>query len=103
MVFEFRDAPVDAILDALAENFGLTILKGPTPIPGRITIISRGKNAADAPLTAEQAIEVTNSLLLPLGYGIVETTLSPESGAVYRVSTIPEIKKAAPVGIAPAR
>jgi hypothetical protein len=99
MVFDFRDAPVDSVLDALSENFGLTILRGPQPIPGRITVISRGKDASQKPLTAAQAVEVTNSLLLPLGYGLIETPASPEGIPTYRVTTTNELKKQAPVGI----
>lgn len=97
IAFDFRDAPVDSILDALAENFNLTIIRPATPIPGRITIMSRGKDAA--PLTAAQAIEITHSLLLPLGYGLIETSGSPGDAPTYRLAPVGEIKKQAPLGI----
>jgi len=96
MVFDFQDAPVDSVLDALSENFGLTIIRA-TPIPGRITVVSRGVGGKG--LSQAQAIEVTNSLLLPLGFGIVETSESPEGKPLYRVSATSEMKKAAPVGV----
>jgi hypothetical protein len=98
MVFDFRDAPVDSVLDALAEHYNLTIIRTPQPIPGRITIINRGKDT-DPPLTAAQAVDITNSLLLPMGYGLIEANSSLGDAPVYRVSTTNEIRKQAPVGI----
>jgi len=96
MVFDFQDAPVDSVLNALSENFGLTIIRS-QPVPGRITVVSRGVGGRG--LNQEQAIEVTNSLLFPLGFGIMETSESIEGKPLYRVSTTSEMKKAAPVGV----
>ncbi len=96
MVFDFQDAPIDSVLNALSENFGLIIIKS-EPIPGRITVVSRGEGGKG--VSQAQAIEITNSLLLPLGFGIMETSESPEGRPIYRAATTSELKKSAPVGI----
>jgi hypothetical protein len=94
MMFEFRDAPVDSVLDALSENFGFVVIKTAT-IPGRITVINRGPDGKG--LSADEAVEVTNSLLYPLGYGLLERPLDSDGKPVLRVATINELKKQAPV------
>jgi hypothetical protein len=98
IIFNFQDAPVDAVLDALSNTFGFKILKTVT-IPGRITIINRGTDGEG--LTPEQAVEVTNSLLYPLGYGLIEDRHAPEGTTTLQVAPIAEMKKGSTVPVSP--
>jgi general secretion pathway protein D len=89
MRFAFTDAQADTILNAMSENYGFIIIKT-QQIPGRITVSSRGEE-----LDADQAINLINGVLNPLGYGTLETlTTPPNQRTILRIATVAEIKKA---------
>src|SRR4029077_7792204 len=88
MIFNFQDAPVDAILNQLSENFGFIIIKTPGQITGRVTATSR------KPLDAGEAISLVNDVLYPLGYATLETkTSGTNARTILRLVTIAEAKK----------
>lgn len=90
MVFDFRDVPADVILDAMAQNFGVVILKS-GPVPGRITVSSRGQA-----LDEDEAVNLLNGVLNPLGFGTVESTFAtPRRRTLLRVMTVAEAKQEA--------
>lgn len=62
----FRDVPLETVLDHLSEAVGLVIVKD-VDIEGRITVISRQS------LTMDEAIAVLNSVLHGKGYAAVRT------------------------------
>ncbi len=64
--FNFKDASVDAFLNYFAESLGFIIIKD-ARIDARITISS------PHPVTAEEAVDVINSVLRPYKYTAVQT------------------------------
>ena len=82
--FNFKDASVDAVLNYLSESLGFIVIKD-SRIEGRVTITSR------QPVTAEEAVNLVNSVLQPLNYTAIQ------SGRVLRIMTKDKAKKNVPV------
>lgn len=80
LVLNFKDAPVEAVLDQLSEAAGLIILKT-ARIEGRITLISR------QPLTLDETVALLNSVLKERGLAAVR------SERLLRLIPLEEAKK----------
>ncbi len=76
----FKDTPVEAVLEQLSELTGLTIIKDVT-VDGRITIISKQS------MNLDDAIALINSVLLEKGYVGIRT------GKVFKLVKLDEAKK----------
>jgi general secretion pathway protein D len=57
----FKDAPLDTVLDFLSQSFGFVIIKD-GPVDGRVTILSK------QPVSAEEAITLVNASLKVNGF-----------------------------------
>src|SRR4051794_6498680 len=57
----FKDAPLDTVIDYLSQNIGFAIVKD-GPLDGRVTIISK------QPVTVEEAITLVNAGLKANGF-----------------------------------
>ncbi|MFA9476726.1 type II secretion system secretin GspD [Phycisphaerales bacterium AB-hyl4] len=66
LTLNFRDAPLDAVLDYLSEEAGLVVVRS-VDVEGRVTLISR------QPLSLEDTIDVLNSVLAEQGYAAIHT------------------------------
>ncbi|MEX1016439.1 MAG: type II secretion system secretin GspD [Phycisphaeraceae bacterium] len=64
LTLNFRDAPLDAVLDYLSEEAGLVVVRG-VDVEGRITLISR------QPLSLADTIDVLNTALAEQGYAAI--------------------------------
>lgn len=64
ILMNFRDAPLETVLDHLSEAAGLVVVKT-VEVEGRVTVISR------QPLTTDEAIMVLNSALYDHGYAAI--------------------------------
>ena len=60
----FKDAPVDAVLDQLSQDAGFIIVKE-APVDGRVTVISR------QPVSPDEAVALLNTVLKGNGYTAV--------------------------------
>src|ERR1043166_6481511 len=88
MKFEFRNAQIDTVLNAMSENFGFIIIKT-VNMTQTVTVVSREE------LDATQAITLVNDILFPYNYGVLETRTSPPNErTILRVATIGEMKRA---------
>lgn len=66
VTFNFKDAPVDSVLDYLSQTLGFVVIKDGR-IDGRITIASR------QPVGADEAVDLLDSVLKPLNYTALRT------------------------------
>jgi general secretion pathway protein D len=64
LLLNFRDAPLQAVLEYLSEQAGLIVIND-TQVQGRITVVNR------QPITLDEAINLINTLLLEEGYTAV--------------------------------
>ena len=93
MMFQFKDAPVDVVLNEISARFGFVIVK-PDAALGRVSI------DVPVPVNADQAIQLLNILLMSKGYAAVAMHWSvpaDEERVVLRVVSLDEAKKSAPV------
>ena len=87
------NTPIGDILNEMATRFGFIIVQPANPIPGFVNV------QVNAPVNSDDAVRLLNSVLLPLGYGTIETYTTPTPGApnsqhtILRVATLAEIKK----------
>jgi general secretion pathway protein D len=63
--FNFKDAPIDAVLNHISAQAGFTVIKY-TPIEGRVTVVSQQDVSAD------QAVSLLNTVLAVSGYTAVQ-------------------------------
>ncbi|MEZ6190657.1 MAG: type II secretion system secretin GspD [Phycisphaerales bacterium] len=64
LLLNFRDAPLQAVLEYLSEQAGLIVIND-TQVQGRITVVNR------QPITLDEAINLINTLLMEEGYTAV--------------------------------
>ncbi len=64
LLLNFRDAPLQAVLEYLSEQAGLIVIND-TQVQGRITVVNR------RPITLDEAINLINTLLMEQGYTAV--------------------------------
>ena len=64
LLLNFRDAPLQAVLEYLSEQAGLIVIND-TQVQGRITVVNR------QPITLDEAINLINTLLMEQGYTAV--------------------------------
>ncbi len=81
----FKDAPVDSVLEHLSEAAGYVIVKE-SPVSGRVTII------AAQPVTPEEAVSLLNTVLKSSGSGYTIARM----GRTLKVLTVDAYKKANP-------
>jgi hypothetical protein len=95
MEFQFENTALDTVLDEMSARLGFVIQKA-VPVKGKITV------RAPAPVDADEAIVLLNSLLVPLGYAALEKPPQEMEGGgtarVLKVMTWDQAKKEAPVG-----
>lgn len=77
----FKDAPLQTVLEYLSETAGLTIVSDEPIIDGRMTVISR------QPISLDQAVSLINSILKEKGLTTVLT------GKILKVVTLENAKK----------
>ena len=80
--FDFKDAPVDAVLDRLSQDAGFIIVKE-SPVQGRVTIISR------QPISPDEAVSSLNTVLKSSGSGYTII----RQGRTLKVTTVEAAKK----------
>lgn len=80
IVLEFKDAPIDAVLDYLSEVAGFIVSKE-GPVDGKVNITSRG------PVSAAEALTLLNAALKPSGFTAIQ------SGRILRVGRPANFKK----------
>jgi len=80
ILLNFRDAPLDAVLDFLSEVAGFVVIKD-TAVQGRVSVVSR------QPLTPEEAVDLLNTLLKDRGYGAILM------GRTLKVVPLSEVKQ----------
>jgi len=81
IILNFKDAPLDAVLDYLSEAAGFAVVKDAVP-QGRVSVVSL------QPLTAEEAVELLNAVLKENGYAALRT------GRTLKIVSLEEAKKA---------
>ncbi len=64
--FNFRDAPLDTVLDYLSETAGFIIVRE-VPVEGRVDVVSH------QPLTADEAVNLLNTVLNERGYAALRS------------------------------
>ena len=64
LLLNFRDTPLDEVLEYLSEAAGLVVIKD-TSITGRVSVVSK------QPLTIEESVQVLNSVLKDRGFAAV--------------------------------
>lgn len=64
LLLNFRDAPLQAVLEYLSEQAGMIVVND-TQVQGRITVVNR------QPVTLDEAINLINTLLMEQGYTAV--------------------------------
>ena len=79
MKFAFTNAPLSAILDEMNKRFDLIIAVPNTAVPGSLTIRTPDE------LHQEEAIQLLNSLLTPLGYTALESPISDSDKKFLRI------------------
>ena len=82
-ILNFKDAPVDAVLQHLSEVAGFTIIKEGTGLTGRVTVIGATE------IDSAQAITLLNSILKANDYAAVV------QGKILKVMPLSAAKKAA--------
>ncbi|HSU67819.1 MAG TPA: secretin N-terminal domain-containing protein [Tepidisphaeraceae bacterium] len=80
VLLNFKDAPLDTVLDYLSEAAGFVIVKD-APLDGRVTLVSR------QPLTPNEAVIVLDTVLKSNGYAAVP------QGRVLRIVALDKAKK----------
>jgi len=81
IVLNFKDAPLDAVLDYLSEAAGFVVVKDVVP-EGRVTVVSR------QPLSADEAVDLLNTILKDKGYSALRTNRT------LKIVPLSEAKKA---------
>ncbi len=80
--FDFKDAPVDAVLQRLSEEAGFIIIKE-SPVQGRVTVLSA------QPITPDEAVSSLNTVLKSSGSGYTIIRM----GRTLKVTTVEAAKK----------
>ncbi|HEY8669151.1 MAG TPA: type II secretion system secretin GspD [Tepidisphaeraceae bacterium] len=80
----FKDVPVDSVLDQLSDEYGFIVLKE-VPITGRVTVLSK------QPVSADEAVSLLNAALKVNGYTAIqmERTLKITSRDKAKKANIP--------------
>jgi general secretion pathway protein D len=81
ILFNFKDASIDAVLDYLSEKAGFTVIKI-VPVTGRVTMFNR------TPITPEDAVIYLNSALKADGFTAIQM------GKVLKIDTLADAKHA---------
>ncbi len=81
ITFNFRDAPVDAVLERLSDEAGFIIVKQ-SPVSGRVTVLSA------RPVTPDEAVSLLNTVLKGSGYAILR-----QGPRTLKVMTVDDVKK----------
>jgi general secretion pathway protein D len=83
LLINFKDASIDSVLDELSAVAGFIVVKQtPTPLQGRITLISK------QPITADEAIPLLNTVLKNAGYAAIQ------QGRVLKIYPASQARKA---------
>jgi hypothetical protein len=94
MKFQFENASIDTVLNEMSARFGFVIQRT-VPLTGKVSVM------VPQPVSADEAITLLNSLLVPLGYAAVEKPALEQADGrmarVLRVMTWERAKKEAPV------
>lgn len=77
----FKDAPVESVLDYLSESAGFIVVREAGQVPGRITLLSK------QPVTADEAVTLLNSALK------VNNFTAIQMGRILKVTTLDKAKK----------
>ncbi len=77
----FKDAPIDAVLDQLSSMAGFVVVKD-TPLTGRVTVLSK------QPVSPEEAVSLLNAVLKTNGYTAIQ------AGRILTITTRDKAKKA---------
>lgn len=80
IILNFKDAPLDTILEYLSEVAGLVVVRE-TAVEGRITVISR------KPIAADEAVSLLNSALKEKGYAAIS------QGRILKIVPLADAKK----------
>jgi len=76
----FKDAPIDAVLDQLSSLAGFVVVKD-TPLTGRVTVLSK------QPVSPEEAVTLLNAVLKTNGYTAIQ------AGRILTITTRDKAKK----------
>lgn len=93
MRFTFINAPVQSVLSEMAKRLGVQIIQT-VPIDAKVTI------QVPEPVTADEAVQLLNSMLIPMHYAAIDDSidLPSQSIRILRVMPIKDAMKSAPVG-----
>ncbi len=77
----FKDAPIDSVLDSLSSLAGFVVVKE-APLTGRVTVLSK------QPVSPEEAVSLLNAVLKTNGYTAIQ------NGRILTITTRDKAKKA---------